>query len=84
MDAEKEKIVGAVRAELARRSIGAAVLIEPVQLRSSAVYARLNGEVAFTYSEVRSISEYLQIPFDVLTGDASPNTHDTRSEFSKR
>jgi hypothetical protein len=83
-EAEKEKIAGAVRAELARRAIRAAVLVEPLQLRSSAMDARLNGDVAFTYTELRRVSEFLRIPLDVLTGDAPPNTYDTESRFSRQ
>lgn len=80
----REKIAGAVRAELARRSIPVAVIAEPLKLGRTAVYSRMSGEVAFTWTELRILAESLQIPVDVLTGDAVPNFHATSSPHGRR
>ena len=55
-----------VRAELARRNLRTRDLAPVLDLKTTAVRARLVGEVEMTFTEVGKIAEFLKIPYEFL------------------
>ncbi|RUR03426.1 hypothetical protein [Labedella endophytica] len=69
---------GAVRAELARRSIPRRDAVLALQeaglsLGRTAAYERIAGLVPFTWTELEVLSTSFEIPLDVLAGTRAPD-----------
>ena len=64
------RIIGAVKAELARRDLSGADLVPVLGIGRNAVYARLNGERPFETDELAKIVEFLGIDMDTLLASA--------------
>jgi hypothetical protein len=77
-------VAGAVRAELARRSIprrDAVLALQSAEdgLGRTAAYERIAGLVPFTWAELEVISNAFAIPLDVLAGARAPDIAAARS-----
>jgi len=66
IDQDSLLIIGAVKAELARRDIAGVELVPVIGLNRNAVYARLRGEQAFTLTELFQIASHLGITLQDL------------------
>lgn len=71
MTSFSRRVIGAVKAELARRDLGGSDLIGPLGLGRNAVYARLRYEKPFATDELEKIAEFLNIPISTLLASAN-------------
>ena len=60
------RVIGAIKAELARRNLSGADLIPVLEISRNAVYARLRGEKSFELEEVVKVAAFLGIPVETL------------------
>lgn len=60
-----------VRAELARRHIPRAAVLEALGLTSSAFSRRMVGDVEFSVGEVQQLARLLELPVGHLLGEVS-------------
>ncbi len=60
------RVIGNVKAELARRDLNGNDLIEPLGLGRNAIYSRLKGERPFETEELAKIAEFLKLPIEAL------------------
>lgn len=63
---ESARLVGAVRAELARRRLTGKDLVQPLGLSRNAVYARLREEKAFDTNELSNAARFMGLTLDDL------------------
>jgi hypothetical protein len=75
---------GAVRAELARRSIPRRDAVAALQQSSAglgrtAAYERIAGLVPFTWTELEVLSTSFAIPLEVLAGTRAPDVEAART-----
>lgn len=73
-----EKVTRAVKAELARRGLGGADLVEPLGMSRNAIYSRLRNESAFTTAELEKVVSRLGIDMDTLFASAALEDRETR------
>ena len=64
------RIIGAVKAELARRNLSGSDLIEPLSIGKNTLYARLKGERPFETEELAKIADFLGIDVETLIDSA--------------
>jgi len=60
------RVIGSVKAELARRDLDGAALVPVLGLSRNTVYARLRGEKSFEVDEVGKIADFFGIPVEAL------------------
>lgn len=60
------RVIGSVKAELARRDLDGVALVPVLGLGRNAVYARLRGEKSFEVEEIAMIADFFGIPVEVL------------------
>lgn len=65
------KVTRAVKAELARRGLGGADLVEPLGLSRNAVYSRLRNDSPFDTEELEKVVAALGIDMDTLFASAA-------------
>ncbi len=64
------RVIGAVKAELARRDLSGADLVQPLEIGRNAIYSRLKGEQPFETDELSKIVDFLGIDMDTLMASA--------------
>lgn len=67
------RVTGAIKAELARRSVDGVALTAPLGLNRNSVYARLRGERPFNTDEVAQTAEFLGMTVEALLASAAPS-----------
>lgn len=66
-----EKFVGAIREKIPHKATLTNTLVELLSLEREAVYRRMRGDVAFSFSEIAAISNKLGLSLDNLVGTNS-------------
>jgi hypothetical protein len=64
------RVIGAVKAELARRDMTALDLVEPLRMNRNTIYGRLRGERPFETEEMEAIARHLGITVELLLASA--------------
>lgn len=70
-----EAVAATVRAELARRRIRAAALMEVLGLGRTATYDRVNGIVPFDTREILLVAAFLDMTAEDLVREADHSSH---------
>ncbi|WP_166404808.1 helix-turn-helix domain-containing protein [Labedella endophytica] len=70
-----ENVAATVRAELARRRIRAAALMDVLQLGRTATYDRVNGKIPFDTAELLLVASFLGLTAEELVREADRSSH---------
>jgi transcriptional regulator with XRE-family HTH domain len=72
-DSVRERVAGAVRAEIARQRCGRAALADAIGVSRATIDRRLAGDQEFTVTELQAAADFLGVSLTKLLGEPEPS-----------